>query len=435
MAKSRVNWSEMRPTMEGKFYWGWVMLFMGFMCMFVAYVIKANCSSLFYTPICEEFGVPRAVYAQTNTALTICMMIGSAYVGKLFTKFPIRIVFPALLVLICLTFIGMSYANSITMLIVLSAIQGFGWAGATNLPVNIMVSNWFGPKVKGTMLSIGMLGSGAGALVWVPMMRNIMATHGWRTTYWAMAGVTAILIPLAIILCVNKPEDKGFTRRIGDPSEEEIAATGGVATVKRGVDGKAALKMPRWWCQFLAAAITMIGASAFTTQCVAYLGDIGHENAAGVYASALGTLIVGKFVVGVFSDIIGIKRTAVITPFFYAGVFVCLALASGNFGFTNGVIWLYMIGGSIPSVIPALLTVRNFGDKDYGMMTGWMNMAGNLGQIIGPTAAALVFDTTGSYVFAWWVFAGLFVVVAILYYLSTVLNKKELLEAGYDPDQ
>ena len=363
MAKSKMNWKEIRPTMDGRLYWGWVMLFMAFLCMFIGYVIKANCAALFYTPICEEFGITRAVYAQTNTALTVTMMITSLFIGKLFSKYPIRYVFPVLLIIICTTFIGMSYAKNITHLLILNAIQGIGWAGATNLPVNIMVSNWFGPKVKGTMLSIGSLGSGAGALVWVPMMKKIMETSGWRSTYWAMAGVTAIMIPLAFFLCVNTPDQKGFTRRIGDPSPEEIAATGGVATVKRGIDGKKAIKLPRWWCQFIAAAIVTTAASGFTTQGVAYLTDIGHENAAGLYASALGTLIVGKFLVGAISDVIGIKRTAVITPFFYAGVFVCLALASGNMAFATGVIFLYMIGGTMPTVIPPLLTVRNFGDK------------------------------------------------------------------------
>ena len=421
--------------MDGRLYWGWVMLFMAFMCMFIGYVIKANCAALFYMPICEELGISRAVYAQTNTTLTVAMMITSLFIGRLFTKYPIRYVFPALLVLICATYIGMSYAKTITALLVLNAIQGVGWAGATNLPVNIMVSNWFGPKVKGTMLSIGSLGSGAGALVWVPLMRNIMEKYGWRMTYWAMAGVVAIMIPLAFFLCVNTPEQKGFTRRIGDPSEEEIRASGGVATVKRGIDGRQAIKLPRWWCQFLAAAIVTTAASGFTTQGVAYLTDIGHADAAGLYAGALGTLILGKFLVGAISDIISIKRTAVITPFFYAGVFVCLALASRNLAFATGVIFFYMIGGAIPTVVPPLLTVRNFGDKDYGLMAGWMNVAGNIGQIIGPTASALVFDVTGSYVMAWWVFAALFVIVAVLYYLSTVLNKKELLAAGYDPDQ
>ena len=125
---------------------------------------------------------------------------------------------------------------------------------------------------------------------------------------------------------------------------------------------------------------------------------------------------------------------AVIAPLFYCGVFICLALCSKDIGWSKGVIVCYMIGGAIPSVVPALLTVRNFGDKDYGTMAGWMNMAGNIGQIIGPIIAAMVFDVTGTYVGAWYVFAGLFILVAVLYYLSGVLNKKELLANGYDPD-
>ena len=178
----------------------------------------------------------------------------------------------------------------------------------------------------------------------------------------------------------------------------------------------------------------MIGASAFSTQCVAYFTDLGVENGAEIYAAALGTLIVGKFVVGFISDIIGIKRVAVITPIFYAGTFICLALCASNMGFSKGVIALYMIGGAIPSTVPALLTVRNFGDKEYGVMAGWMNMAGNIGQIIGPIAAAMIFDITGTYRLAWISFALLFIVVSILYAASSVLAKKEAKAFGYDPD-
>ena len=242
---AKMNFKDLRPKMDGRFYYGWVMLFMGFICMFIAYVIKANCSSLFYTPICEEFGVTRTVYAQTNTTMTVCMLIGSAYIGKIMTKYKLKYVLPIFTIVISVCYILMSKATTMWHLLVLNGIQGFMWAGMTNLPVNIMISNWFGPKVKGTALSIGMLGSGAGALVWVPMMKNIMANSGWRATYVAMAGVMAIMIPLAFFLCVNLPEDKGFKRRIGDPTQEEIDATGGTAITKRGVSGKDALKLPR----------------------------------------------------------------------------------------------------------------------------------------------------------------------------------------------
>ena len=52
----------------------------------------------------------------------------------------------------------------------------------------------------GTAMSIGMLGSGAGALVWVNFISKIIAGSGWRTAYLAMAGVNALMIPIALIL-------------------------------------------------------------------------------------------------------------------------------------------------------------------------------------------------------------------------------------------
>lgn len=430
---ARLNLKELSPKMDGRFYYGWVMLFIGFLFMTIPYVIKVNCTSLFYTPICEEFGVTRTVYAQTNTVMTVCMLIGSSFIGKVMNKFKLKYVLPLFAVVISVCYLLMGRSTAMWQLLVLNGVQGFMWAGMTNLPVNIMVSNWFGPKVKGTAMSTAMLGSGLGALIWVPIMKNVMANSDWRTTYVAMAGVVAIMIPITFFFCVNLPEDKGFKRRIGDPTQEEIDATGGVAVTKRGVTGVQALKMPRWWCQFLAHILVLICNTGFTTQCVAYFTDLGVESGAAIYAAALGTLILGKFLIGFISDLINIKRVVVIAPVLAALTYICLALCSKNISWSKGVIFFYMIAGSI-NTIPALITVRNFGDRDYGLMAGWMNMAGNIGQIIGPIIAAMVFDITGTYVLAWYFFAGLMVLVSVLYYLSCVLNKKELQAAGYDPD-
>lgn len=420
---------------EGRFYYGWVMLVCGFMTMFICYVIKANCTSLFYTPICEELGVTRTAYTQTNTVLTVTMLIASAFIGKIYNKFQVKYVLSASVALTCLCYLGMSQATSIGQFYLLSAVQGIGWAGATNLPVNIMVSNWFGPKVKGTAMSIGMLGSGAGALVWVNLISGIIANNGWRTAYLAMAGINALMIPIALFLVVSRPSDKGFERRVGDPTPESLAKTGSIATQKTGVMSSKAIKMPRWWLQFAAHLLTMICASGFTTQCVAYYTDLTGDKAkaALIYSGALGTLVVGKFVLGAISDILHIKRVAAFSPIIFAMTFVCLALSSNSMVFSNGVIWTYMIGGSIASVVPPLITARNFGDKDYGTMAGWMNMAGNIGQIIGPTIAALIFDMTGTYKTAWFAFAFIMLLAGGCYLASSLVSRQKIEALGYTP--
>lgn len=421
--------------MDGKFYYGWVILFVGFMTMFICYVVKVNLTSLFYTPITEELGITRTAFTQTNTIMTISMLVSSAFIGKIYKKYPVKYVLTGCVVLTSACYVLMAGATSLWQLYLLCAIQGLGWGGATNLPVTIMVSNWFGPKIKGTAMSIGMLGSGAGALVWVPLANHIIANYGWRAGYLALAAINAIMIPLALALVVSMPADRGFETRVGDPSPEEVAAAGGVSTQKTGITGKQALRTTRWWLQWLAGLVTMIGASAFSTQCVAYFTDITGDStkAAGIYAGALGTLILGKFLLGVFSDILHIKRTAVIAPFFYAAMFIAMMLSATDMKFSTWMLPLYMIGGSVPSVIPFLITARNFGDKEYSVLSGWMNMAGNIGQIIGPTIAAFIFDITGTYQLAWIIFAALMVLVGILYMLSSMTSTKQIEAMGYKP--
>lgn len=420
---------------DGRFYYGWVMLACAFMPMFICYVIKANCAPLFLSPITEELGISRTAYTQTNTIMTIAMLLCSAFIGKFYKKIPVKFALTSCVALTSVCYILMSFSTSLWQLYVLSAIQGLGWAGATTLPTTVMVSNWFGPKVKGTALSIAMLGSGAGALVWIKLVDAIIASSGWRIGYLAMAGFNAIIIPIALLFIVSTPSDKGFENRIGDPTPTEAKdAAGSVPAQKAGITGKQALTTSRWWLQFAAGLVTMIGASAFSYNCKDYFtGLTDSDTAATIYAGALGTLILGKFLLGILSDVLHIKRVSFIAPLFYAGVFVCLALSSSNMIFATIMIPLYMIGGAVPSVIPFLITSRNFGDKEYGVMSGWMNIAGNIGQIIGPTTAAFIFDFTGSYRLAWVIFAVLMVIVAVLYLLSNIASRKQIKEMGYTP--
>ncbi len=419
---------------NGRFYYGWVMLFCGFMSMFICYVVKVNCTSLFYAPVCEDLGISRTAFTQINTIMTVVMMVCSTFIGKLYKKLPMKFVLTGCVTLAALCYVLMSRATALWQLYLLAGFQGIGWSGATNLPVTIMVSNWFGPKIKGTAMSIGMLGSGAGALVLVKIINSVIANYGWRGGYLAMAGCLAVMIPIALLLVVNMPSDKGFETRVGDPSPDE-ADKNSVPAQKAGITGKQALGTLRWWMQFLAGLTTMIGAAAFSAQFVDYYEIVAgsRDVATSLYSAALGTLILGKFLLGLFSDIIHIKRTAVIAPLFYAGVFICMALSAGNMTFSKVLIPLYMLGGAVPSVIPFLVTARNFGDKEYGVMSGWMNIAGNLGQIIGPTLAAIIFDVTGTYTLAWIIFAILMGVVAVLYLLSSITSKKKIAALGYTP--
>lgn len=420
-------------TVDGRFYYGWIILVCAAMPMFINVTIKGNCAPLFMEMITEELNISRTAYTQTNTIMTVSMMIASLFIGKIFRMYPIKWVFFGTSLLTTVTWLFMSRATSLTQLLIISAIQGIGWAGNTSLSTSLMVGNWFGPKIKGTALSISMLTSGAGALIWVNLVQSVIANHGWRTGYLAMAAINAICCVMALLI-IDKPSMKGYSTRIGDPTPDETATGEKKDLVDYGVPATKAIRTARWWFQWLAAFLTMVGAAGFAFHCKAYLAEINGGDsaaAAALYSAALGTLMLGKFLLGAATDILKVKRTSVIAPFFFVGVFVCLALAQNNPAIAKGMIPFYMIGGSIATVIPFIINGRNFGQKDYSILQGWMIIAGNAGQIVGPTVASAVYDMTGNYTGAWVIFAGIMFLVALFYFLSTRVSTKKIAEWGY----
>ena len=102
------------------------------------------------------------------------------------------------------------------------------------------------------------------------------------------------------------PTDKGFETRVGDPTPEEMEKAHMVSAQKSGITGQQALKTSRWWLQWLAGMTTMIGAAAFSAQFVDYYTGVtgSSDQATTIYSAALGTLILGKFLLGVFSDVL-----------------------------------------------------------------------------------------------------------------------------------
>lgn len=418
---------------DGRFYYGWIILLLAMMPMGISYVTKTNCASLFLEPLTTELNITRTAYTQTNTVMTVVMLITSIFIGDIFRRFPTKWVLGGCSALAALCYVLMSRSTALWQLLVLSGIQGIAWAGNTSLCTSIMVTNWFGPKIKGTALSIGMLGSAIGALIWITPVNNVIMNHSWRAGFIALAAINCITVVLSLLV-YTKPDDKGYTRRPGDPTPEELAAKSASVGVAVGITGKQALTTARWWLQWSAAFLTMIASAGFSYHCKAYLGQINGGDsaaAAALYSAALGTLVLGKFLLGAITDVIKIKRSAYISPLFYAAVFVCLYLAASNFSFTRIMIPFYMIGGSVASMIPFLINARNFGDKEYGVRQGWMIMAGNAGQIVGPTIASAVYDITGEYGIAWLIFAGMCVVVSVLYFLSTRASTNKIKAMGY----
>lgn len=406
---------------NGRFYYGWVMLIVGFLMMLLAYVGSISITSVFVIPVTEALGIDRAQFIMYQTILTICSVIVTAYFGKRMAKGNIKLI----MVISALCSVGgyllLAMAGSITWFYIGAILLGVGFSNCTVLPVSIIINNWFGGKIRGTVMGATFIGSGLGGLLLLPILNSVIQVSGWRTGYYALAGLFVLVALIALFTIVKKPEQKGFVRM------GEIKGETSVESEKKGMLIKEAMKTPMFWLIASTATLTVFGSSAILFNSAPFYIEVGFspEKAALIASFNLGMLAVGKVVIGFLSDRLGTKFGSVFAALVFGLQFVFLALMPLNPNlFVWGAVICYGIGGGGITVCPPLLVNALFGEKDYGNIVAAMNMATNLGGAFGGMIAAAVYDITGSYVVFWWMAAISMVLVMVIRLVCFQMRKK-----------
>ena len=393
-------------TERKKFFYGWVILIVGFIAVVAGYICR-NTFSVFYPAIVEEFGWSRGNTALIFSINLLVYGLTAPLVGSLVDRANPRIVL-ALGACIMGTGIALcSLASSqwqFYLLYGVVASLGLSIAGWT--PVVAIVTNWF---VRRRALSMGVLGAGFGtSLVFAYVAQYLIVNLGWRSAYVAIGIATAsIIVPLSLIFIRARPSDMGLypdgltsdqtlemTRvRDADQSRTEWAKT--QWTFRR------AIRTRQFWLLFLVAFLLLgVAEQILIAHQVYFYLDSGFTplTAASFYSVFGVSFVVGNLS-GALSDRTGRER------FFIPA---CLLCATGS-------AMLFLLGEGSPAWFPALIaavtglsvgagpcvfyaTVGDlFHGNNYGAIVGMMVMGFALGGTLSPWLAGYLHDTTGSY--------------------------------------
>lgn len=404
----------------GKFYYGWLLVFVGFMLMVLAYVGSISITSVFVIPVTEALGIQRSAFLLYQSIVTLSSVFVSGYSGKRMATGNIKLIMAVSALMSILGYIIFANAKSIVWFYLGAPLIGIGFSNCTVLPMSIILNNWFGGKVKGTVMGIAFVGSGIGGLFILPQLNTVITNSGWRMGYYVLAGLFAVVLIITLLTIVKTPEEKGFVR-MGQAADEKSISEADGMTIKE------AMKTAMFWLILSTATLFVFGSSAILFNSAPFFIDVGFspEKAAMVASLNLGMLAVGKIVIGFLSDKFGTKFGSVFSALVFGLQFVFLALMPKNPDlFVWGAVICYGIGGGGITVAPPLLVNALFGEKDYGNIVAAMNMATNLGGAFGGMIAGGIYDLTGSYVTFWWIAAVAMVAVAIIRIISFELRKK-----------
>ena len=272
-------------------------------------------------------------------------------------------------------------------------------------PMAASVANWFNRK-RGLAFGIMWSGVGLGGF-FVPAVGWLIAIYDWRIAS-IIIGVFIIVmgVPIAALMR-HRPEPYGY---MPDGVEPDGSDGTGVSSRRRQPDlsqdftAREALMTSSFWYLTLSIAARSLVSGGVGLHLVPYFVDLGASDVfAATLAGAVGVLsIPGRFGLSAVSDYINRRYVMAASLFLMTIAIVFMARATSVTQVIPFLVLYAASQGGI-SVIPQSLIAEYFGRRAYATIQGFRSTIQMVGIIIGPLISGYVFDTTGSYE---WAFLG-----------------------------
>jgi len=287
---------------------------------------------------------------------------------------------------------------------------GAGLCLIGSVPFTAVLRTWFERK-RGLAFSVMYLGSG-GAFVCYPAVAFLIDRLGWRSTFIVEAFiVSAAVIPLTIYVVRYHPREKGLVRDgilededTHPTTEDKTPLIGDQTSASEDWTLPRAMKTLRFWLLSLTAfSVWGITQHILVAHQVAFAMDMGYSK---LYASSVLSLIGITCACGslaaVVSDRIG--RELTLTTGTVIGISGILVLTLIKDTSRPWMLYYYSLslglcfGIASPTIAASITDI--FQGPRVGSVIGFIWLCFAMGGTIGPWLGGRIFETTGSYRYA-----------------------------------
>lgn len=387
----------MKVLQAKRSWYCWVIAFACLLLSAASVGMLSYFNALFLSPVCTSLQVKRSALVLHSTFSTITTMITLPFLGKLYQRYPMR---P--LILIGAIFGGAAHlcyslASSVYTFYLGGVLAGLAACLFGSVPITLLLSNWFIEK-RGLVTGIAFAGSGIASSILSPVVSDLIQTIGWRGSYRFISAAILLTALLALLMIRATPESMGLasygSRNNADKSPADT-----------GFPQKETLKLPAYW--FFALSIFLLGFVIMGTQSqlIAYWQSAGVDPdlAVRMYSIVMLTGVAGKLLIGHLYDHLRSAAASIVCNAVAICAFIALLLCTqGDWVWIPAV--LFGLTTAMQVILPAYLTQKLFGTRDYVSNVGLITTCLYLGVSAGTPSGALFFDLTGSYRPAWILF-------------------------------
>jgi MFS family permease len=396
--------------MDDKRFYGWKLVSVLFLlylgACFVIY--GGNIANTFMAKITN---MPRALYGAGYAAVYLFIGIGSAIAAMVVNKKGERFTLALGMGIVTLGSLLMATLvnGPIGYILSFGLIIGIGFAFATVLPMQTIITKWF-VKKRALATSLVLTAGGIGGIIGAPLFNSIIEkTHGnWRLVWFILVGLTFSITIIAIFTVKNDPsvlgqKPDGFLKKDSSSENESTKKINkkGVYQTTDSWELKEALKTRSLWFILVAASAQFVAFYLCIGHGVIHLMDLKFTNATASFSLGLLAFasIGGRLLSGVLGDRFEPK-------FVIGGGLCCTSLGLVAIMFAKSIVFIYiysiLAGLGFGLVYVCLFTILGnyYGSKTIQNFLGLLIPIVTLFGAASPLIAGLIKDQTGSYMIA-----------------------------------
>ncbi len=404
------------------FFYGWVMVGVTFIANMAYLGPTVWAFSVFAVPMTEDLQWSRAMLFGAVTARQLVAAALSPLLGRLAdTLERPQFLLAAGGMLFAASLAALGLVHNLFWYFALSLTGGVGMAMESTI-IRAVLNKWF-VRQRGRAVTTSAMGWSFAAFVYPVFTQIIIVAFGWRMA-WLVMGITSfiLLVPLAFLVR-RQPEDVGLLPDGDTP--EQVEARKKAPGNQKGAEAeysyttKEVLHSKVTWLLLAIAIVAAPNVQALSATWVSRFRDVGIAAGAAATAVTIYGLVslVSRFFWGVLVERYHIRKVLmfqmagmVLTIFFLlnvrsapAAIAYCIVQAVAFSGWTS---------------LSHLIYPTYFGRRHIGAIQGILSPPATVAAAAGPLFIAWMFDLTGAYDAAYYVFMATWVAATVLMYLA-----------------
>lgn len=381
---------------QGKFFYGWVIVFAGLALSLIMYGV-VDAFGIMFKPLSEEFQWDRATVSASSLINWLSFGVGNLVLGTLTDRIGSRRVMILGGILFAIGTLLMSQLQSVWHLyFVFGVLIAIGRSAAA-VPLTALVTKWF-TRNQGLALALAQ-SQNVGSAVFAPLSVFFLAQYGWRGAYIGLGLIGLLIIPLALLMRDH------HTSRAGAVSSTALA----------GLTLGEAMRTRVFWTLNLMVIGCCTCHSCILLHGVNHMTDVGLTTTTAAQVVAVMAIfgMLGKIANGLLADKVGAKWSM-------AGFLFLQAVTIPMFVQAHEVPTFYMwavlfgtgFGGPMP--VYAMLFREHFGLRHIGSILGFFFLIAAIGMGSGGMMGGVLYNLFGDYAVPFFTSTGAGLMAALL---------------------